>query len=80
MPTCELCGNAEQPARVINGTEYRERGRLVWDHCHEHNIVRGTLCGRCNTEEAINARVGTWGDRFTEWRERCPLCPARGSG
>jgi hypothetical protein len=25
-----------------------EMGGLVTDHCHRHNLVRGSLCGSCN--------------------------------
>ncbi|MER0476843.1 endonuclease domain-containing protein [Streptomyces sp. Edi2] len=33
---CQLCG---------------ERRASVWDHCHEHDQVRGPLCASCNTSE-----------------------------
>ena len=32
---CMICGKNE--------------GRMVIDHCHETNIIRGSLCGNCNT-------------------------------
>lgn len=35
------------PARNF-GCALCPRRAMVWDHCHEHGIVRGALCGRCN--------------------------------
>ncbi len=37
-------------------------GRFVVDHCHDSDVVRGLLCGRCNT------RLGHRGDRYA-WME-----------
>jgi hypothetical protein len=35
-----LCAVCEQP-----------RPAAAWDHCHEHGLIRGPLCGSCNTME-----------------------------
>jgi hypothetical protein len=47
---------------------------MTWDHCHAHNIVRGTLCDKCNIEEETDRQTHHWGERFTRWRARCLLC------
>lgn len=78
LPNCELCG-IEQQSRVIDpvtGASYQCRGRLGWDHCHSHNIVRGTLCGGCNVEEAVALRHDdpSIRGRYAKWWLRCPEC------
>lgn len=40
---CEICGTTE---------------RLIPDHCHTTGIIRGVLCGQCNTA------IGLLGDNF----------------
>lgn len=47
---------------------------MTWDHCHTHRIVRGTLCGECNTREEMDRQTHRRGERFAKWRTRCPLC------
>lgn len=74
LAACELCGHVETPPTYVNGVRNQPRGWLVWDHCHDHGIVRGTLCVGCNNDEATDLRIHFAGDRFTEWRKRCPSC------
>ncbi len=44
----------------------RKDGPREVDHCHEHHVVRGPLCGDCNkvSEKSL-------GD---DWRLNCPWC------
>jgi len=89
LSSCELCG--AKPTRNEDGSSCTRRkwyaatnaphGKFVimtWDHCHAHNIVRGTLCGTCNIEEETDRHTHHWGERFTKWRTRCPLCVEAG--
>jgi hypothetical protein len=78
LPACEVCGHVEVPPVMDHGGWYQHRGWLVWDHCHDHLIVRGTLCVGCNNDEATDLRNHFAGDRFTQWRKRCPPCNSQG--
>jgi len=89
LSSCELCGvsptqdeHGSSYGRARRGEWYAastksDVGRFVimtWDHCHAHNIVRGTLCDKCNIEEESDRHTHHWGERFTKWRARCLLC------
>lgn len=37
---CAICGLEPVPHKI--------HGRLVVDHCHEENVIRGLLCAKCN--------------------------------
>jgi len=77
--SCELCGRVKTVGKTF--AECDKLGEdsplvLIWDHCHDHGIVRGALCRGCNVEEGSDRSTGWRGNRFTEWRTRCPECVA----
>ncbi len=75
--SCELCGRVKTVGKTF--AECDKLGEysplvLIWDHCHDHGIVRGALCRGCNVEEGSDRSTGWLGEKFTEWRARCPEC------
>jgi hypothetical protein len=78
-PPCQIdrCSNRSPvPGHRGRGTGY------VYEHCHQHDYIRGVTCGPGNAQMTlIDARVDTCaaGPRFgacLAWWLRCPTCAA----
>lgn len=52
------------------------RPAAVWDHCHDHGLVRGPLCGGCNTMEGHGKEFLTL-KGATAHLLRCAQCRTR---
>nr|WP_240929381.1 endonuclease domain-containing protein [Streptomyces coryli] len=66
-----------QPSpKAYRCTRCAVRPALVWDHCHDHMMIRGPLCGTCNgaAAERRSARTAD-GLRYLM---TCPSCRATG--
>src|SRR5204862_3639958 len=78
-PPCEIdgCRNRSPfPDHRGRGTGY------VYEHCHQHDHIRGVTCGPCNVQMTlVDARVDTcaswprFGAYLAGWL-RCPPAPA----
>jgi hypothetical protein len=62
---------------------YRGRGTgYVFEHCHQHDYIRGVACGPCNNDMIlIDARIDTCASwprfgAYLAWWRRCPACAA----
>ncbi len=63
-------------------------GRIIYDHCHRHDIVRGLLCGNHNSlvgkVEAVmnlnNVAVDLRHSPFGLWLRNCFTCNEEGLG
>lgn len=74
---CDLCGKTKE-----------QGGRIVIEHCHRHNRVRGWACANCNgtlghiidsgryKHGVIAPRTEKRMVQFLEWQNRCNECAA----
>jgi hypothetical protein len=78
-PPCEIDGcrnRSPLPGHRGRGTGY------VYEHCHQHDYIRGVTCGPCNVQMTLmDARVDTCAARprfgaYLAWWLRCPTCAA----
>jgi len=78
-PPCEIDGchnRSPLPDHRGRGTGY------VYEHCHQHDYIRGVTCGPCNVQMTLmDARVDTcaaWPrfGAYLAWWLRCPTCAA----
>ena len=76
---CEIDGcrnRSPVPGHRGRGTGY------VYEHCHQHDYIRGVTCGPCNVQMTlVDARVDTctsWPrfGAYLAWWLRCPTCAA----
>ena len=65
----------------IPGCTYSGQGMLsslVYDHCHTHGFIRGTIHGACNRNlgryEANIPFLGRGNLSFDAYINRCPMC------
>ena len=63
--------------------DFRGRGSgYVYEHCHEHDYIRGVTCGPCNVQmRLMDARIdicASWPrfGAYLTWWQRCPACAA----
>jgi len=82
---CEVPGCEARTAQA--GPAEAARTRYLYEHCHQHDYIRGVTCQRCNPALAyIDARVLMpigWhrparAAALLEFWSRCPSCAALG--
>lgn len=78
-PPCEIGGCRNR----LPLPDHRGRGTgYVYEHCHQHDYIRGVTCGPCNVQMTrMDARVDTcaaWPrfGAYLAWWLRCPTCAA----
>lgn len=80
---CDYLDSCDGPSRVDSPLY----PLFVWDHCHEHDVVRGALCQRHNAamgyvdrqdHAQLRRYSGQLADLLPYW-QRCPGCAALGS-
>src|SRR4029077_6899417 len=78
-PPCEIDGcrnRSPLPDHRGRGTGY------VYEHCHQHDYIRGVTCGPCNVQMTlVDARVSPSPGcplfcAYLAWWLRCPTCAA----
>ena len=78
-PPCEIDGcrnRSPLPDHRGRGTGY------VYEHCHQHDYIRGVTCGPCNVQMTlVDARVDSCASwprfgAYLAWWLRCPTCAA----
>jgi hypothetical protein len=76
-PPCEIGGcrnRSPLPDYHGHGTGY------VYEHCHQHDYIRGVACGRCNNDMALmDARIDICAEwprfaAYLAWWLRCSTC------
>jgi hypothetical protein len=78
--TCAGCGDKHWPLGSA-GALPGPAPATVWDHCHEHGIVRAPLCIQCNRLMAdVDAAIIEGTANLRQVRARCTQCSPKPAG